>query len=123
MELDMCSENVSQLSSTVDVLSTNWTIPDLKEDFDALISRFEMIKVTISEVKQALPFMHDCFGYQATLLEVLTWVQEIIALLELDYAFENQEEIQEELEKHKVAKAIILKLDYSFYFAIVQKCF
>ena len=103
MELEICVENANKLSSTVDILSANWTIPDLKEDFDSLMNRFDMIRVTISEVKSALPFMRDCYSYQSSLLEVLTWTQEMIALLEAEYFVENEEEIHEELEKHKVS--------------------
>jgi len=107
MELDICIENASKLSSTVEVLSSNWTIPDLKEDFDSLMNRFDVIKTTISEVKTALPFMRDCYAFQSSLLEVLTWVQEMVVVLETEYVVESEEEICRELEKHKELEANI----------------
>ena len=102
MELEICDEDAKKLSSTMEVLSANWTIPDLREDFESLMNRLDMIKVTISEVKTALPFIRDCYGYQSSLLEVLTWVQEMIVILETEYIVNNEEEIDQELEKHKV---------------------
>ena len=95
-------ENAKKLCSTVASLSASWTIPDLKEDFESLKSRFDMIKVTISEVETALPFMHKCFEYQPTLLEVLTWVQELILTLETEFTADSVDQINEELNRHKV---------------------
>lgn len=92
------------------MLNANWTIPDLKEDFECLMNRFDMIKVTISEVKSALPLMHECYLYQSTLVEALTWVQEVIALMEANFIVENQEQIRDELQKHKVSSALFLFL-------------
>ena len=98
----MCNENAQKLSVTVDALSANWTIPDLKEDFESLKSRFDMIGETISEVTSALPIMHECYEYQSGLLEVLTWVQELLSILEAEYVVDDVEQITEEIEKHEV---------------------
>ena len=83
-------------------MSANWTIPDLREDYESLMNRLDAIKVTITEVESALPFMRNCYAYQSTLLEVLTWVQEMIMILEAEYFVENEEEIHEEIRKHQV---------------------
>ena len=107
-------------------LSANWTIPDLKEDFDSLINKFEMIKVTTAEVKAVLPSMHECFQYQTDLLEILTWVQELLVTLEAEFFLNDIEQIDQEIEKHEVSlRVYFLFLQISVAKTLrrtVQKC-
>ncbi len=106
--MDICSDIAGKLSSTVESLSANWTIPDLMEDFESLKSRFEMVKLTIDEVKAALPSMHECYEFQTGLLEVLTWVQELLVVLEMEYMIDDADQIEEELNKLKVSIFIVI---------------
>ena len=98
----MYQENLSKLSETVDLLSSNWTIPDLREDFEELAEKFKTVTEQTQAITQTLPHLHKCYKFQTDLLEVLAWVQELLAVLESEYYMDDEEQIAEELEKLKV---------------------